>query len=271
MDCVCPVGFRGNPYVECTDVNECIGNACGMNAACINTIGSYDCKCQAGFSGNPFQMCMPVQQPLDPGCAENPELCGCSLDTDCQPGFVCNRGLCKDSCSAINCGPNAACDQGKCKCVQGFLGNPADVSVGCKSSSCTNNFDCKDNEICFSISRRRTCVDACTKVQCGPNAFCVAQDHRSSCLCQPGNVGNPSDTASGCQPEDREGQCTKDSDCGQGKLCQVDAQGNTGCVDPCFNHVCGQNEICFVENKRPLCRCQDNYLRNPINNICQSK
>ena len=248
---MCPVGFRGNPYVECTDVNECIGNACGMNAVCLNTVGSFDCRCQAGFTGNPFQMCMPVN-PQDQGCALDPSLC-------------------EDACTGVVCGPNAVCDEGKCICVQGFSGNPADTTGGCKLSSCTSNNDCADNEICFSISRRRTCVDACSKVQCGPNAFCVSQNHRSSCLCKPGNIGTPSDPFTGCQPEDREGQCQTDSDCSTGQLCQIDAQGNKGCVDPCFNHVCGQKEICFIENKIPLCQCQQGYLRNPVSNVCESK
>ena len=37
-----------------TDINECIvdTNNCDVNAACINTVGSFLCECNPGFSGD---------------------------------------------------------------------------------------------------------------------------------------------------------------------------------------------------------------------------
>ncbi|XP_071552987.1 uncharacterized protein [Panulirus ornatus] len=249
VDCVCPVGYRGNPYVECVDVDECIGNACGMNAVCLNTPGSYDCRCQANFFGNPFQMCMPISVEGE-SCLENPEACGVP-------------------CAGVECGPNAVCVEGSCECLEGFEGDADDITEGCQSSDCRNDLDCDDNEICFSINGGRTCVDACNKVECGPNAICVAQSHRSSCLCKENYLGNPNDPVLGCQPADREAECDEDDDCDDEQVCQVDLQGLMVCVDPCLSHTCGQKELCYVQSGRPLCRCDEGYLRNPATSRCQ--
>ena len=40
------------PYIT-ADVNECaVGNPCGVNAICVNTIGSYTCDCVDGYVAN---------------------------------------------------------------------------------------------------------------------------------------------------------------------------------------------------------------------------
>lgn len=271
VDCVCPIGFRGNPYVECTDVDECIGNACGMNAVCLNTLGSYDCRCEAGFNGNPFQMCMPISQSTEP-CLENPEACGCSSDTECPTGFKCNGGQCQPACATTQCGPNAACDGGICACLPGFAGDGTDLSLGCQKSECNNNLDCEYDEICIqNRGGHRSCVDACDKSQCGPNAFCVAQDHIASCLCKDGFAGDPTDTRLGCQPKDRENWCSSSSDCDGGRICLMDSSGIRRCADPCLSRSCGRNEVCKVQSGRPYCTCLDGFFKNPSSNACEGK
>lgn len=44
ISCICPSGYIGNPHVQCHDIDECLGPACGQGAVCINTAGSYDCR-----------------------------------------------------------------------------------------------------------------------------------------------------------------------------------------------------------------------------------
>ena len=50
--CACHAGWTGT--LCNTDINEClIANACGGNAYCTNTPGSYYCTCNTGYGGNP--------------------------------------------------------------------------------------------------------------------------------------------------------------------------------------------------------------------------
>ncbi len=243
VDCVCPVGFQGNPYVGCEDVNECMGNACGANAVCLNTPGSYDCQCQQGFQGNPFMMCMPIVSP--------PRV---PVDLD--------------ACAAVVCGPNAACSNGACVCLAGYLGDDP-AQKGCLLSSCRNDLDCTTSEICFQVNPvsvadgGRHCVDACTRVQCGPNAACLADNHRPSCVCQKGFSGNADDLKVGCQAEEVRDRCATDGDCPGTAVCHSDINGVKKCVDPCAETSCGQNEICRVTQPgKPQCECEANYVRN---------
>ena len=34
------------------DIDECVINPCDVNAACLNTNGSYECSCRPGFEGD---------------------------------------------------------------------------------------------------------------------------------------------------------------------------------------------------------------------------
>ncbi|KAL2318395.1 hypothetical protein Fmac_032271 [Flemingia macrophylla] len=53
--CTCDDGYEGNPYLGCTDINECKStdmNTCINKQNCINTNGSHNCFCPKGQSGN---------------------------------------------------------------------------------------------------------------------------------------------------------------------------------------------------------------------------
>ncbi|XP_047739051.1 neurogenic locus notch homolog protein 2-like [Hyalella azteca] len=240
-----------------------------MNAVCLNTIGSYDCRCEEGFNGNPFQMCMPRAVQTEP-CLENPEFCSCKADTDCPAGFKCTSGQCQPACANAKCGPNAACDGGVCACLPGYSGDSNDQVLGCQKSECSNNFDCEYDEICIqNRGGHRSCVDACDRSQCGPNAFCVAQDHIASCLCKDGFVGDPINTRQGCQPKERENRCTTNADCDREQVCQMDFSGIRRCTDPCLSRTCGRNERCVVQSGRPRCECLSGFIKNPTTNICE--
>ncbi|CAG2055426.1 unnamed protein product, partial [Timema podura] len=270
VECVCPRGFNGNPYVHCQDVNECSGNACGSSAVCINTPGSYDCRCKEGYAGNPFVLCLPISH----GTCDNPATCKCSKDVVCPSGFSCDAGRCKNPCESVKCGPRAACDAGKCVCPPGSIGDPSDLSSGCKlRGQCNNDLDCSHSEICFQLGKGiRKCVDACGKIQCGPNALCVAENHRSSCICTDGYLGNPSDLTLGCQPERTipTGECDTDRDCSKGLVCAVNLDGRQVCVDPCANVACAQNEVCHIDNNgHPACNCLSSFVWNPVSSACE--
>lgn len=176
IECVCPSGYLGNPYVNCFDNNECSTQVCGENAVCINTPGSYDCKCKPNYAGNPFSVCSKT----GPGLCDDPNNCKCGRNAKCPSGYKCEGGKCKDLCDKVKCGPRAACNAGKCECPPGYKGNPSDLRSGCSLlGQCQTDVDCKNSEICFQVGRGlRKCTDGCSKMQCGPNALCLTNDHR---------------------------------------------------------------------------------------------
>lgn len=254
----------------CEDINECNNNACGDSAVCINTLGSYDCRCKEGYAGNPFIMCSQVQG----GICREPENCQCSDKLLCPNGYSCQRGQCKNLCADVKCGPKATCEAGQCFCPPGYVGNPADLVVGCKiQGQCHSDLDCYDTEICFQLGKGlRKCVDACSKVQCGPNALCLAENHRSSCICSSGYSGNPSDLNVGCQEEVKTTpkECDSDTDCKFGTICSIDTSGIQKCISPCETVACGTNEICQLDVAgHPTCACRSDYVWNPVTSSCE--
>ncbi|KAL2318393.1 hypothetical protein Fmac_032269 [Flemingia macrophylla] len=52
--CTCDSGYQGNPYLGCTDIDECKTgiHTCISEQHCRNTDGSYKCVCLEGQSGN---------------------------------------------------------------------------------------------------------------------------------------------------------------------------------------------------------------------------
>lgn len=270
VECVCPSGYTGNPYVQCHDVDECTENPCGGNSVCINTPGSYDCRCRPGYVGNPFIVCSPVQKDL----CDDPAQCQCGTKAICPSGFTCENGRCRNQCDHISCGPRAVCSLGQCVCPLGYIGDPNDTNKGCYvRGQCQIDHDCKNSEICFQLGKGlRKCVDACSKFQCGPNALCVSSNHRSSCICSTGFVGNPNDLQIGCQPELRTPSetCHSNSDCQKGHICVVGPSGLHDCVNPCATVACGTNEQCQLDtNSNPVCHCKDSYVWNPVSSSCE--
>jgi hypothetical protein len=243
---------------------------CGQSAVCINTIGSYDCRCKEGYAGNPFVMCSQVQG----GICKDSKNCNCNERVLCPSGYTCERGRCKNLCEKVRCGPRANCYEGQCVCPPGHVGNPNDLRKGCTTEGrCHSDLDCHDAEICFQLGKGvRKCLDGCSKIQCGPNALCVSENHRSSCICAPGYSGNPSDLTLGCQPEVRVNQkkCETDKDCEPGTICSIDAQGLQKCISPCETVACGLNEVCKIDVAgHPTCACRDDYIWNPVSSSCE--
>lgn len=248
-ECVCTRGFEGDPYRQCTDVDEClIPNVCVRNAKCINIRGSYDCRCAHGFAGNPFKECHPTT----------------------QPALNINRTE-VNLCSTVQCGPNAVCHLGQCLCAQGFKGDdPYDVIHGCSAiSTCRFTTDCGYNEICASLhnSIEKFCVDPCSKASCGPNSFCVTDNHNMNCICNQGFSGNPNDHNVGCTAEV---SCASSKDCPAGTVCQINIDGQRTCLDPCQIMSCPEGEQCAINAAgRPTCACLEGYAKNKFTGLCK--
>lgn len=265
IECVCFNGFNGNPYVQCHDIDECNKQTCGEHAVCFNTPGSFDCQCKPGYEGNPFVMCSIKEAKV----CDNPRNCRCGEGVLCPPDYVCSKGLCKNLCDNVKCGPRAGCNGGICECPPGFVGDPENLKSGCLiEGQCSTDADCRSTEICFQLSKGlRKCTNACNKLSCGPNALCVATNHMSNCICSDGYLGDPNE---GCQIEAKLQGCKQNSDCEPNHACILTESNIKECIDPCKAVACGENERCKLdERKNPVCYCKDSFSWNPVTSACE--
>lgn len=200
---------------------------------------------------------------------DNPRNCRCSEAILCPPDYVCSKGLCKNLCDNVKCGPRAGCNGGVCECPPGYLGDAEDLVNGCSvEGQCNTDVDCTPTEICFQLSRGvRKCVDACSKLSCGPNALCITSNHKSTCICSEGHTGDPNE---GCQIEGRVHGCKSHTDCEPGHICVLTEANIKECVDPCKTVACGRSEVCRLdERKNPVCYCKETFAWNPVTSACE--
>lgn len=87
-----------------------------------------------------------------------------------------------DLCNPSPCGSNAECENGNCKCLENYMGDPY---FGC-TPECTVSSDCARHLIC----RNRKCTNPCPDI-CGNNALCQVDNHIPVCSCPSGYTGNP--------------------------------------------------------------------------------
>jgi len=59
--------------------------------------------------------------------------------------------------------------------------------------------------------------DTCARIQCGPNADCVASNHAASCQCRADYEGDPNNLSVGCRP--RPVVCSSQIDCSVNTYC----------------------------------------------------
>lgn len=221
-ECNCPVGTRGNPFIECSRVEspvehepECRSDSdCSSGLACINSICSNPCA--ISNICNQDQECRVVDSlPLRTIMCQCPPdtivdssgrcvaivtiQAQCKTDNDCKNPEQCIRGTCIEACQVNHCGVNALCksfDHGAiCYCAPGYTGN---AHVECSNipknpievlpPECYNDNDCTYDKAC----RNEMCVNPCrVSNTCASNAFCSVTNHQPICRCPLGYEGNP--------------------------------------------------------------------------------
>ena len=142
---------------------------------------------------------------------------------------------------------------------------------------CVRDQDCSKKETCHQGS----CILACSRIGCGPNANCMSEFHKGICRCLPGYFGNP-DT--GCEkgtftlekglwnawnsflfhlasisPPPILSGCSSNNDCPDYTACE-----SRKCINPCAKpNVCAPNANCRVTKHEPICTCPDGYVGSP--------
>lgn len=199
----------------------------------------------------------------------------CQYNEDCPPDKLCDRlnRRCINPCLVDSCGENADCvprNHGiDCKCFPGFVGN---AYVEClQIQGCRSDGECPSSEACINGK----CSSPC---RCGHYANCEVFNHRPTCKCPPGYVGN---AETGCSPPTN---ACDPNPCGVGALCEID-KGNPICYCPkgmtgnpfkncipdgneCSPNPCGPNSGCRQNNGAPVCFCLTEYEGNPPHVPC---
>lgn len=260
--CKCEQGYTGSPYIECKPqyIAECYVDAdCPSRMACLSSrcvnpctelrpcatpaqcevsptlpVRTMLCTCPPGYVSSGGGVCRPATSIADVTC---------NTDDNCTASHACITSVCKNPCE---CGPNTDCQikdhKPVCACQPGYVG---DARTGCYKVLCQSDSQCADDETCFN-SR---CIPACSVDAdvCGDSTECYGNEHRPSCRCKIGTIGNPSIA---CTPIG----CRANSDCPLDKSCI-----NSKCVNPCNTTSCNEPAECRVHLHEVHCVCPPGY------------
>ncbi|KAL1140438.1 hypothetical protein AAG570_000370 [Ranatra chinensis] len=276
VDCTCPPGSSGNPYIECSAVSGCHSdNECSSNEACIHGICGNPCNC------GPNAICDVIN---------HKPVCKCLTGYGGNANIGCTGPL--NPCDPNPCGLNALCeiDVGGpiCYCPKGMTGNPFKNCIPegdeCSPNPCGPHSGCRvvgGLPICFCLPEyegsppQHPCSlprHPCSPSPCGPNTQCSVLDNGfAKCTCLPGYLESPN-TIRGCVS--RKNPC-KPSPCGHQALCDPDRNpacycphpltGNPyrNCLDPvkslCKPGPCGLSADCYVVGNTEQCYCREGY------------
>lgn len=241
--CECPLGFQGAPTpqqgcvrktsscvktLDCPPDHMCIGFLCQVpcqdNSGCAIGEKCSDNKCHkiCHTSAN----CLHGEH-----CSMGVCIPGCKTDSDCLNNQGCKSSEChclpgfqfiNDECINVNeclnnpCHPSAQCidtlGSYKCICPTEAVGNP--YKTGCLlPNQCRRDSQCEDSLACIEGK----CSNPCQDDKCGSNTLCLVINHRVTCTCEKGYIGNPLDKNVGCF----EVECVDDSNCSGDKYCNA--------------------------------------------------
>lgn len=258
---VCRPNNRG--IKDCFDGCESVH--CGVRAKCITENHQSQCVCVDGFVGNAYDLVKGCELPHE--CSGDS---GCLTDQVCRPGTDGIR-RCVSVCLYADCSITAECigqnHIAVCRCPAGYTGDPIDVQKGCTliiPNKCEEDRDCDYTHVCRQVPTGiLDCVDACSFLQCGPNAECKVQNHHPTCECLPNHKGNPFNLVNGCRPPPKLDECQHDTDCVRtSDVCKPDNSGIMKCVDACNFVSCGANSDCVATNHYHQCVCREGYIKD---------
>ena len=228
------------------------GTACGPPVQPTGSGGGLLCEVEADCLG--AQTCILSSgecRDLQPGeCRrDDANLCACELNSHCPDGLICGgSGLCENEGGGNNGGGN----NGGGGNDAGPGGNGNDAGSG-TPGDCERNTDCSIDEFCHPTARECRALPEGTcreNSQCTSNQ-CVIPEGRELGRCEGGA-----------------GECTEDTDCGEGEMCDEGTcvgGGGGGCASDfdcdfgqmCQDGRCVADERCFSDlscAERQVCR-----------------
>lgn len=255
------VGFRFTDGPNGTDLQSIatheIGHLLGLGHSNLESATMY-----AAYIGGTGARSL-HQDDINGVCSLYTQSCSCTTSAQCSGGQQCIGGQCrKPPCTSdAMCDTGLACVSGDCvvppcssdaECGAGFIceGNACTSSCPVCRRRCTSEADCGSGGFCVDDG---TGVSVCI-VLCGENAECPGD---AVCYAvgdgQGGEVyacGAPNATTELCPADyvcqdNSTDQCTSNSDCTNGRVCQNTTDGRR-CVqnDPCANVTCGPGLVC---------------------------
>lgn len=178
-DCECPVGYGGDAYLRCQNLNDKIGQDCVMDEECGSSL-----RCETGAT---FRKCVDPCTKLK--CSENLE---CAV-RDHLPTCVCQSGLWRNKIFQKKNLSHFFHSCGHSIQKIGYTGNP---NIGCT----------KDVE--FNVTAVKE--NPCGGLSCGPHSECRFVNGQPTCSCRSYARGEPPS----CYQE-----CRANSDCELGLSC----------------------------------------------------
>lgn len=177
---------------ECKSLLACVNQkcadpcpgSCGINAQCHVLNHLPVCTCMEGFTGDPFTQCSIIPPGKRKTMHYEPFCQKLVITTIKTIGFICavTEPPSIDPCALSPCGANAICDNGECRCLPEYIGNPYEA---CRPE-CILNSECARDKTCL----KNKCKDPCPGI-CGQNAQCDVVNHIPVCSCPSGYVGDP--------------------------------------------------------------------------------
>lgn len=91
FDCQCLLGFQGDGFNVCNDIDECLGGRCATDAECHNNFGGFTCACSTGFIGQPYSAACEECTACTGGLSYETQACQGTTDRVCSDCTTCTE------------------------------------------------------------------------------------------------------------------------------------------------------------------------------------